>query len=119
MIFGEYPYKYDVSYFNNYPSFFGLYIDDILVGVNSGHKTGDSYRSRGLYVFPDYRGNSFGKQLLDRTVKQAVAEESTFCWSLPRFTSFNTYASANFEQFGDWFGTETSDKNAYATVTTR
>ena len=116
MMFGEYPYKYDASYFNNEPSFFGLYVDDILVGVNSGHKTGDSYRSRGLYVFPEYRGNSFGKQLLEHTARQAVVEESTFCWSLPRHTSFSTYASAKFVQVGDWFETETSEKNAYAII---
>jgi GNAT superfamily N-acetyltransferase len=96
------------------PTFFGYFHDNNLAGVNSGHLCADnSYRSRGLYVFPEYRGMGIGSKLLTATIQQAEVEEATLVWSLPRRTSWNTYRRAGFTQTSDWFKTETSDENAY------
>lgn len=98
------------------PTFFGYFHENDLAGVNSGHLCADnSYRSRGLYVFPEYRGMGIGSKLLTATIQQAETEEATLVWSLPRRTSWNTYRRAGFTQTSDWFKTETSDENAYCT----
>jgi len=94
-------------------SFFGYNINDIIVGVNSGHGTDNGYRSRGLWVNPEYRGLGIGQQLLLATIKQAVNENYNMIWSVPRYTSWNTYKNFGFELASDWFKTETSDQNAF------
>jgi GNAT superfamily N-acetyltransferase len=110
---GSLPYIYNMSYFNNTPHFFGLYVNHKLAGVNSGHLTGSSYRSRGLYVLPEFRGNHYGEELLRCTVHKAKEIGATSCWSMPRYSSRIAYSRAGLVQLSDWFGTETSDKNAY------
>lgn len=96
------------------PIFLGYYFYDKLVGVNSGHMCENKeYRSRGLYVDPEHRGQGIGVQLLDATINQARNENAKMIWSLPRFTSWKTYQKAGFILHGDWFRTETSDSNAY------
>ena len=96
------------------PTFFGYFHENNLAGVNSGHLCADNtYRSRGLYVFPEYRGMGIGSKLLTATIQQAEVEEAKLVWSLPRRTSWYTYRRAGFTQTSDWFKTETSDENAY------
>lgn len=99
---------------NTNATFFGYYLNNHLAGVNSGHLCGDNtYRSRGLYVFPEYRSMGIGSKLLMATIQQGEVEEATLVWSLPRKTSWNTYRRAGFTKTSDWFKTETSDENAY------
>jgi len=107
------PYIYNTGYKDCDPTFFGLYADLQLVGVNSGHPTGESYRSRGLYVFNQFRGYNYGTILLSETVEFARNNGYTFIWSIPRQTSFKSYETAGFVRTSDWFETETSEKNAY------
>lgn len=96
------------------PIFLAYKINGNIVGVNSGHATdNNSYRSRGLWVNPDFRNQGIGKKLLLATIDQAVNENSSMIWSLPRQTSWNTYKAAGFELGSSWFKTETSDNNAY------
>ena len=48
------PYEYDSNYFKNAPTFLGVFVNDVLAGVNSGHMAGEKlYRSRGLYVLKE------------------------------------------------------------------
>jgi GNAT superfamily N-acetyltransferase len=98
--------KYDAT-------FFGYYVDSVLVGVNSGHGTVTGYRSRGLWVDEQYRGQGIGKKLLLATIEQGQQEGFDMVWSLPRQTSWPTYASAGFVLASDWHATDTSDSNAY------
>lgn len=99
------------------PSFFGCFVDAKLVGVNSGHRCADnSYRSRGLWVDPLYRGNGYGKILLETTVRQAMEESSSFIWSFPRRTSWPTYKSVGFKKTSKWMQSETSDANSYCII---
>lgn len=96
------------------PTFWGYIFNNAIVGVNSGHACVDgSYRSRGLWVDPEHRYRGIGRALLEKTVAEAKLTEAKFCWSLPRKTSWHVYQSAGFILCSEWFGTETSDANAY------
>jgi len=97
------------------PAFLGYFVNNELAGVNSGHYTkhNDGYRSRGLYVFPKFRGQGIGIALLNATISQAKTENATMCWSYPKYTSWKTYRTAGFILASDWEKSEMSDKNAY------
>lgn len=96
------------------PTFYGYFIDDKLVGVNSGHASSRiHYRSRGLYVLPEHRGKHIGVELLKYSLRLAENEEKKYCWSLPRKSALKTYLNAGFEQTSDFFETETSEFNCY------
>jgi GNAT superfamily N-acetyltransferase len=99
-----YSYTHDMRIFNNYtPTFFGVFDQDKLVGVNSGHRTKDNeYRSRGLWVDPDYRGKKIGKILLQSTINKGVEEGCDLIWTLPRQSSMPAYSSVGFEKQSDW-----------------
>jgi len=104
---------YDINN-KQYPAtFFGYIVDDSIVAVNSGHKCHDnSYRSRGLWVHPEFRNQGIGRKLLSATINQGLDENCKFVWSYPKKSSWRTYAAAGFELAGDWHISEL-DINAY------
>jgi len=105
---------YDMSIFVRPVTYWGCYDNKILVGVNSGHGTSDSeYRSRGLWVDPDWRNQGIGTQLLTHTTEHASAQGYNMIWSLPRIVALETYTRAGFQEVGKRFKTETSDLNVY------
>lgn len=107
---------YSTQNFSYTATYFGYYVNNELAGVNSGHKCSDgSYRSRGLYVFPKYRKQGIGVQLLIKTIDQGKIENSKFVWSLPRKESWNTYQKAGFNLSTEWHNTETGT-NAYCRI---
>jgi GNAT superfamily N-acetyltransferase len=57
---------------------------------------GKEYRSRGLWVDPEYRGMMIGTKLLVKTIAQGYHERAVLCWSYPRFESWITYQNAGF-----------------------
>ena len=74
-----------------------------IVGVNSGHKTENGvYRSRGLWVHPNYRNNGLSRKLLEQTIIQAQLENCTFIWTMPRATSLYAYEKVGFGKIGEW-----------------
>ena len=96
-------------------TFFGYVIGEWIIGVNSGHGCSDgTYRSRGLWVDPNYRNQGTGTKLLVATYEQGLAEGYSTTWSYPRLTSWPTYQRAGFELVSNWEVSETSDSNAYA-----
>ena len=100
-------------------TFFGYIVDNQIVGVNSGHGCSDNtYRSRGLWVDPNYRNQGIGTKLLVATHEQGLAEGYSTTWSYPRLTSWTTYQRAGFELVGEWSASETSDSNAFAIIKT-
>lgn len=102
------------------PTFWGRVRNGMIIGVNSGHRCSDgSYRSRGLWVAPEYRCNGLGKILLNAVISQAQTEGATYCWSVPRRQSWPAYASVGFRLSSDWFPTETSDFNAFCRIDLR
>ncbi len=105
---------YDLVNMHTDPTFFAYMFDGEIAGVNSGHLCNDNhYRSRGLYVFPAFRGKGIGILLLRATIEQAKKENASLCWSYPKFTSWSTYSKAGFILASEWEMSETSDANAY------
>lgn len=93
---------YDESILTNYnwkPTFFGFIEDNEIVGVNSGFKTSDlQYRSRGLYVIPEFRMKGIATQLLQSTYNQAGKEGCKILWSYPRYEAIHVYLKFGFQK---------------------
>lgn len=105
---------YDIDNMSFNPTFFGYFNNTTIVGVNSGHScVGGSYRSRGLYVFPEFRKHGIGIQLLRAAIMQARSENAYCIWSYPKLSSWSTYEKARFSLASDWEHSEL-DINAYA-----
>lgn len=108
------PLEYNMDIFNYLASFFAVWDDENLIGVNSGHRTTDTlYRSRGLWVDPDYRKQGIAQLLFSSTETAAKLEGCTSVWSIPRKTALSAYQCFGFETVGSFFGTETSGANIY------
>jgi GNAT superfamily N-acetyltransferase len=104
---------YSLENMKSKSTFFGYFYNNILVGVNSGHMCDDNgYRSRGLYVYADYRNQGIGSQLLYKTIEQAKCENASYVWSYPKKSSWSTYETVGFELASDWETSEL-DINAY------
>jgi GNAT superfamily N-acetyltransferase len=108
------PQEIDMNIFTFTPTFWGIYMGDNLVGVNSGHKSSDTqYRSRGIWVNPNYRRKGIAQRLFVLTERQARDEECEMIWSIPRKTALSAYTNFGFETVGGYIKTETSDSNIY------
>jgi GNAT superfamily N-acetyltransferase len=104
----------DMNIFDYQPTFYGVYIDNKLVGVNSGHRTSDAqYRSRGIWVDPEYRKKGVAQLLFVLTEHQARIEQCEMLWSIPRKTALTAYTKFGFTTVGDFIITETADANIY------
>ena len=108
------PEPIDMNIFTYDPTFLGAYIDDKLVGVNSGHRTSDDhYRSRGIWVESSYRKRGVSQMLFLMTAHQAKVEGCEMLWSIPRKTALPAYTKFGFKTVGDYMSTETSEANIY------
>ena len=93
---------YSMKIFDYPVSFFGIYDNDNLIAVNSGHLTTDNeYRSRGLWVDPGYRGRKLAQKILVETIHQAKISGATMIWSIPRLTALPAYERVGFKTVGD------------------
>jgi GNAT superfamily N-acetyltransferase len=109
-----YLHNHDMNNFSLPNWYHGCYIDNKLIGVNSGHLcVNNNVRSRGLWVCPEYRKKGYGKQLLLATVDKAKTLNASFVWSYPRKSSWVTYKSVGFKLTTEWQKSETSDANCY------
>jgi len=107
---------FEIKNFDNKATFLVYHENGSIAGCNSGHLCNDnSYRSRGLYVFPQYRKKGIGKKLLEYTINIARKENADLVWSYPRYESWNTYKSAGFSLVSDWAMSETG-VNAYCVI---
>jgi len=106
---------YDIANIQSIPTFYGYIVNDKIVAVNSGHAcpNQNNYRSRGLWVDSNYRGQGIAQQLLTATIKQGHQEGYTQIWSYPRRSSWPTYQAVGFELASNWEISETSEANAY------
>lgn len=105
--------NYDNKNMEYSPTFLAYFLNNQIVGVNSGHQCMDNgYRSRGLYVFPEYRGQGIGIELLKATIKKGKELGCNYVWSYPKDSSWSTYHKAGFSLSSDWEKSETGI-NAY------
>jgi GNAT superfamily N-acetyltransferase len=95
---------YDLQNQQFTPTFWGAFDNEKLIGVNSGHMTlYNLYRSRGLYVDKEYRGDGIGLKLLFKTISQGYFENAIGVWSYPSSTVWPTYQNAGFTTCGEEF----------------
>ena len=96
---------YDMTIYEKYkPTFFIVGHRDTIVGVNSGHRTKDRlYRSRGIWVDPEFRRYGVAQILFDMTEKQAKKENCDAVWSMPRKSALPAYEKFGFVKQGDFF----------------
>ncbi len=74
------PLEFDMDIFKYDPSFFGVFHNGRIIGVNSGHRTKDNiYRSRGIWVDPESRKKGISQLLFDGTEKQAIKDAIWTC----------------------------------------
>jgi len=77
--------------------FFGMYHSDQLIGVISGHPTSPlHYRTRGIYVLPEYQRHGIGRRLILIAFDAAVASGQQLIWALPRVTSATLFEKCGF-----------------------
>ena len=97
--------SYDLKNMETTPTFWGAFNNDNLVGVNSGHMCLNKlYRSRGLFVLPEYRNLMIAQKLLMKTVSQASHEKALACWSYPKQSVEKVYRHQGFITRGKMFG---------------
>lgn len=88
---------YDMSIYNNDPTFFAIKVDGKVVAVNSGHMTINGYyRSRGLWVEEQYRGRGYTRLLFQELYEVAKSERAYYVWSLPKVNSVGAYVKNGF-----------------------
>lgn len=111
MLFGG---GYDPGIKERYPAvYFGLFVEERLVGVNSGHFTSPvDFRSRGLCVLPEFRGRGLGASLLRAVIHHAREEGAARIWSYPRESAWAVYEKQGFHLTGRRL--RESDPNHYA-----
>lgn len=95
---------HDKLIFEKYsPSFFAVYHDDAIVGVNSCHRTQSGQaRSRGIWVNPEYRNQGIAGLLFGVVDEQAKKENCTEIWSLPRKSALSVYERYGYIKTSDF-----------------
>lgn len=97
MVFGG---GVDPDYLKAEPEFWAYYVKDQIIGVNSGHPTDNGYRSRGLWVHPDYRRQGIGAHLIALTLIRARSLEKNYVWSFPRLEALPVYKAVGLQPVG-------------------
>tara|TARA_S200002703_G_scaffold105818_1_gene91791 strand:- start:1123 stop:1578 length:456 start_codon:yes stop_codon:yes gene_type:complete len=79
------------------PVFYCYVEDEILMGVNSySHVNKTECRSRGLYVYPDFRGSGVGEKLLRHAIEENRDKGYEYIWSMPRLAACKVYERAGY-----------------------
>ena len=88
---------------NIVPLYFGVEIDGKIVGVNSCNAVNDiQYRSRGLYVLPEYRRRGIAQMLFNAVYEQGKKERRLVLWSMPRKPALSVYLNFGFKVVSDF-----------------
>lgn len=93
---------YSMTIFKYPAYFFGIYDQENLIAVNSGHLTSEhEFRSRGLWVDPQYRRQKLAQQILLATAQQAKEVGAHMIWSIPRISALPAYERVGFKTVGN------------------
>ena len=107
-------YDITIKYFNQ-PTFFAIKVDGLIVGVNSGHQTSDTdYRSRGIWVDPDFKMFGNGRRLIDAAEVEARRLGCNILWSCPRQSALSFYLRCGFKQTSEFDNEFEFGPNCYA-----
>lgn len=89
---------------------FGLFNDEILIGVASVFKTKSNHFSeenqfqlRGMAVLEDYQGKGLGGVLLEEAIRFVKQNQADILWFNARENAVNFYKNYNFHIFGKPF----------------
>ena len=94
---------YDMEYKKQEPVFLGIVVDGNLVAVNSYVLThGTEYRSRGLWVDEEHRGQGMAKRILSATLSEIGDRGGSMVWTMPRRDAMAAYMSVGFRRRSDW-----------------
>jgi GNAT superfamily N-acetyltransferase len=90
---------------DKFPYFYAAFLNDSCIGVNSCIKTGTyEFRSRGLWVFSEYRKEGVSKLLLAEAIRYAKNDcGGRIIWSMPRKSALPAYLSVGYQQTTDFF----------------
>ncbi len=105
---------YEMPYKDQTPTFMGIVTGDHIVAVNSYVRThDDEYRSRGLWVDPNFRGQGHAKSILEYMADWIQQEGGTTVWTMPREEALPAYQAAGFIRTSGWFNADWG-RNCYA-----
>lgn len=90
---------FDPEIYKNQVYFYKILVGDVLAGTNSVFKTGDGeFRSRGLFVFPEFRGQSLSRALLEEAIAYTKLNGGEVLWSIPRVSALSAYERVGFQK---------------------
>ena len=103
------------------PTFVGIKSGKKLVTVNSCYYSNSKgmfnyWRSRGLWVHPDFRGQKYSSVILTWCLEHAKANNGHWMWSVPRKSAMAAYKSVGFVIQSDWFDDGQYGPNCIAAV---
>lgn len=109
---------YDILVKENTPVFLGIRDGGgHIIAVNSIVKVDKrECRSRGLWVYPQCRGNGLAKIILEASIEEAKKTGCEILWTMPREGALEAYESVGFVQTTDWIENENEvyGPNCYA-----
>lgn len=90
--------SHDKSLYERHVHFYKMEINKKIVAVNSVFETrSGEMRSRGLFVFPEARGQGMGRLLLEEAIRYTQANDGKILWSIPRVSAMKAYEAVGFE----------------------
>lgn len=81
---------------NSNPVFIACTENENIIGVVSGFKTGEKFRSRGLWVSENVRNSGVGQGLMLELEKVARSQRCSAIWTMARNDAFPFYEKAGF-----------------------
>lgn len=88
----------DINILKNKAYYIAYKSGDKIVGVLSGHPTGDSsYRLRGLYVIEEFRNKGLATLLMQKQIEHAKELDMKCVWLMGRVAREPLYAALGFE----------------------
>ncbi len=104
----------DLELMNAPAAFWWLRLDARVIGVLSGHFGGlievggrsgvRSYRTRGLYVDPEFRDLGCANALMKAAFAEARRNRCEVAWTFPRKAAMPAYEKMGFNMVGQWIG---------------
>ena len=86
------------------PIFYGIREDNKIVAVNSVYRSNENnWRSRGLWVYPEYRRCGHATTLLGWAQLHTKTFGGDYLWTVPRKSALPAYEKVGFNKCSEWF----------------